>query len=60
MHLIIVMLAVVTAALLGARMLSDEPGVVRYVRWALFAIAGAALLLMVLTIAAALLEKITA
>ena len=53
------MLVVVTAALLGARMLPDEPGLVRYVRWLLFTIAGAALLLMVLTFAAALLEKIT-
>lgn len=56
MHLIIVMLFVIAAALLGARMLPDEAGVVRVVRWTLFAIAGGALLLMLLTIVAALLE----
>ena len=57
MHLIIVMLFVVAAALLGARMLPpDEAGVVRVVRWALFAIAGSALLLMLITVVAALLE----
>jgi hypothetical protein len=56
MHLIIIMLIVVAAALVGARMLPDEAGVVRVVRWALFAIAGAALLLLILTIAAALFE----
>jgi len=56
MHLIIIMLIVVAAALLGARMLPDEAGVVRFVRWALYAIAGGALLLMALTIVAALFE----
>ena len=56
MHLIIIMLIVVAAALLAARALPDEPGVVHYVRWTLFAVAGAALLLMVLTFVAALLE----
>lgn len=56
MHLIIVMLVVVAAALLGARMLANEPGAARYVGWALYGIAGAGLALMVLTIVAALLE----
>jgi hypothetical protein len=56
MPLIIIMLIVVAVALLGARMLPDEAGVVRLVRWTLFAIAGAALLLLVLTIAFALFE----
>ena len=56
MHMIIIMLIVVVAALLSARMLPDEAGVVRLVRWTLFAIAGAALLLMLLTFAVALFE----
>jgi len=57
MHLIIIMLFVIAAALVGARMLpSDEDGVVRLIRWTLFALAGGALLLMVLTIVAALFE----
>lgn len=56
MHLIIIMLIVVAAALVGARMLPDEAGVVHYVRWALYAIAGGALLLMALTIVVALFE----
>lgn len=59
MHLIIIMLIVIAASLLGARMLPDEAGVVRIVRWALFAVAAGAVLLLVLTIAAAVLEKIT-
>lgn len=56
MHLIILMLIVIAAALLGARMLPDEAGLVHYIRWALFAVAGGAALLLVLTIAAALFE----
>lgn len=56
MYLIIIILIVVAAALLGGRMLPEEAGMVRLVRWTLFAIAGAALLLIVLTIILALFE----